>query len=278
MTGNGDFPWRDEDLLKQLYVEQELTQQQIAAKLGCNRRTIHNWMQEFGIESREQGPANPTEPHQKREVLERLYVEQGLSMGEVGDRLGVSRSTIAHWLDRHNLKRDDAPSDETVPLNVDDLSVKDRFWKNVRMGDEDECWEWTSTMSHGYGKMRVQGQQARAHRISYKLANDRNIVGQLVLHHCDNPICVNPNHLYLGSQQDNLADAIDRDRINPPTGEDHPSAKLTEAEVAEIKRCLASGEVQRDIAKEYGVREMQISRIKHEKNWSWVDPAEDMES
>jgi len=87
-----------------------------------------------------------------------------------------------------------------------------RFWSRVVRLGTDECWIWTSTTdSDGYGKIRVTGKQRAAHRVSWALANGRE-PDLCVCHSCDNPKCVNPNHLWLGTQADNLRDMIAKGR------------------------------------------------------------------
>ena len=106
--------------------------------------------------------------------------------------------------------------------------LAERFWPKVRMGDDDECWEWTgSIQSGGYGSIGV-GSMANgtrrvvpAHRAAWELE-----VGPIphyyqVCHHCDNRKCVNPNHLYLGTQKDNIRDMMDRGRWVAPWMERH---------------------------------------------------------
>lgn len=88
--------------------------------------------------------------------------------------------------------------------------LEDRFWSKVRAGDENDCWWWTGAKNNdGYGSLHVLGSQMLAHRISYELVEGR-IGESLVLHHCDNPGCVNPAHLYLGDHDDNMTDMSER--------------------------------------------------------------------
>lgn len=101
-------------------------------------------------------------------------------------------------------------------------SLEDRFWSKVRIGEPDDCWEWTATrFPSGYGNFsmgaRSQG-KVGAHRVAYELANGPIPPGMDICHHCDNPPCCNPRHLYAGSVSDNLRDAVRRGRRRVPSG------------------------------------------------------------
>src|SRR4029077_19707477 len=104
------------------------------------------------------------------------------------------------------------------------MMLDDRFWTKVRRGNDGECWEWTAYKSpKGYGRFQVGGIVGPrfAHRLSYEAHIGRIPEGLFVLHRCDNPACVNPDHLWLGSKADNNRDMTDkgRRRSNPPKGE-----------------------------------------------------------
>ena len=145
------------------------------------------------------------------------------------------------------------------------LSDPGRFWSKVDKSGPDDCWEWTAVRHpFGYGKIKVTGQYEYAHRVAYTL--ERQSPGDdLVLHTCDNPSCVNPNHLYLGDHSDNAQDAFDR-------GRGYRRSDLTEKDVREIKRLLArSDKTHKEIASEFGVVASCISNISTGRNWSHVE-------
>jgi hypothetical protein len=109
------------------------------------------------------------------------------------------------------------------------MPVEDRFWSKVRRGGTDECWEWTAgTNDDGYGVIKVDGRDTGAHRIAWVLIARRGPVpdGMVVMHSCDNPPCVNPAHLSLGTVADNNADRHAKGRtVMPTNGPDFWRAK-----------------------------------------------------
>ena len=150
-------------------------------------------------------------------------------------------------------------------------SLPERFWPKVdRSAGPEACWPWTGTQnaSLGYGQIGRGGMgagMAYAHRVSYELANGAIPDGMCVLHRCDNPPCVNPAHLYLGTIADNNRDAKAKGRT--ALGERNGQAKLTDEQVREIRRIHGSGGVtQRSLARKFGVQFMQISRIVNFQN------------
>lgn len=143
------------------------------------------------------------------------------------------------------------------------------FWSNVdQSGGPDACWPWMRSKNHlGYGNVSWDGKVRRSHRVAYLLANGRWADGE-TMHICDNRACCNPAHLIEGTHADNMADMKAKGRrkgIN--TGERNGRAKLTEVDVREIKRLLATGMSQDEIAFQYGVCQTQISKIERGKAW-----------
>ena len=145
-----------------------------------------------------------------------------------------------------------------------------RFWRNVDRKGANECWEWKGAkIRTGYGRFKVGGKMVYTHRWSYERYRSEIPDGMFVCHHCDNPACVNPLHLFLGTQADNMADRDAKGR--QIKGEAHSGAKLTEADVVAIKRRLqAGGETHKAIATDYGVSQRLISRINTGRQWTHV--------
>jgi hypothetical protein len=166
------------------------------------------------------------------------------------------------------------------------MDLKERFWKKVRILGKDDCWEWQAgLLNGGYGFFKYGDKNIPASRMAWILTfGDPKKL--LVLHSCDNPPCCNPNHLFLGTQQDNINDMIKKGRqvvvsgnkngmvLHPesrPRGEKHPSSKLTDDDVRKIRKMIEDGFIQERIAEKFGVDRAIISNIKRGITRSWVE-------
>lgn len=132
------------------------------------------------------------------------------------------------------------------------------------------CWLWSGpcTSRNGYGIVR-SGQTRSAHRLAWELAHGPIPMGLSVCHHCDTPRCVNPAHLFLGTQQDNLADM--RAKGRQVRGERTHSHKLTAADVLEIRRCLSAGTMSSpEIADRFGISRLHVNAIRRRDVWGWL--------
>lgn len=145
-----------------------------------------------------------------------------------------------------------------------------RFWSKVNKSAPNGCWEWTDFRDpFGYGKIGINGKNRQAHRFSYELHYGAIPEGLCVCHHCDNPSCVNPEHLFLGTLDDNNKDRERKGR--GIQGSTHHHAKLTESQVIEIRRRYACGTVtQKALALEYCVVESVIAGIVTHKSWRHI--------
>lgn len=153
-----------------------------------------------------------------------------------------------------------------------DYTAKDveRFWSKVDLAKVDEefaCWEWTAyTNKSGYGTTWWRGHMKLAHRAVYELAFGEPPADLCVLHHCDRPSCCNPNHMFLGTNADNVRDKVQKGRQFSPRGERHGSCKLSDALVAVIRQRYAQGGIsQRQLAREFDVHQSQVWRIVNHK-------------
>jgi hypothetical protein len=149
-----------------------------------------------------------------------------------------------------------------------------RFWDKVQIGNPNECWPWLACKNNwGYGVFVIDKKQYGAHRFSWMLANEQDIpTGMQVCHSCDNPACVNPAHLWLGTHSDNVADKVLKGRTTkgrPTTfGENHGRAKLDNQDVREIRELLSTGELsKRAIAAKYGVSDTIVRKIANGTLW-----------
>ena len=152
------------------------------------------------------------------------------------------------------------------------MSVEERFWSYVSKGAADMCWLWTRPGNKdGYGKFQILDKTKIAHRVSWELTNGPIPDGLQVLHKCDVPACVNPAHLWLGTQLDNMRDKHTKGRAVYARGEQSGTARLTEQNVYEVFSLRRAGWKQKQIADLYGVKQQCISRILSKKRWAHIN-------
>ena len=113
--------------------------------------------------------------------------------------------------------------------------MAERFWAFVNKGDADVCWEWSGCRKRRYGNFQASSVSKQAHRVAWELQNGVIPDGMSVLHRCDNPPCVNPEHLFLGTQQDNMDDMKRKGRrLGRMTGESNHAAMLSADDVIDV--------------------------------------------
>lgn len=209
-------------------------------QLVTARASCADLMEHFGISLR---------------AINRWLGEQGLAVNRPKGNIYTSRHGI--WQRTNTQEKIDAmfPPER-----------RERFWSYVARLDDDDCWLWRgSTSKHGYGHYTVRHRNHRAHRVSWLLTNGPIPADLHVLHDCDNPSCVNPSHLHLGTPKDNTIDRGARRRTQH--GERHYCAKLTEADVRAIR---ASTERRGVLAKRYGINHTAIKRCQDRITWKHV--------
>ncbi|OOB91234.1 hypothetical protein B0T42_07360 [Rathayibacter sp. VKM Ac-2630] len=148
------------------------------------------------------------------------------------------------------------------------MTVDQRFDAKYAHGAPDECWEWTAGRTiDGYGRFRLDQQHRMiASRFALvRAAGEPSSSMERACHTCDNPPCVNPAHLYWGTEQQNVQDAIDRGR--KAKGATHGRAKLTDADVLSIRAAVTAGRMLKDLADEFGVSAPTISNIVAGRIW-----------
>jgi hypothetical protein len=149
-----------------------------------------------------------------------------------------------------------------------------RFWAKVDKTSVGGCWSWTGgTNGVGYGALGIrlgpdQWEKVSAHRFSWSLAHGEIEPGVFVCHRCDNPRCVNPAHLFLGTHADNMRDRMERGR--QARGERHGHSKLKPADVVLIRNERAAGTTAAALAERFGVSGPCVSRICTGKTWSYI--------
>lgn len=158
-----------------------------------------------------------------------------------------------------------ANSDEVGPRRA---AIISRFWSHVNRAEAEACWSYCGYVSdRGYGVFGYtsggRSVRVRAHRLAWELSRGEIPDGLSVLHRCDNPRCVNPSHLFLGSQKDNMHDAVRKGRKRA-----WGLQKLNAEQVHEIRRRCRRGERQRDVGRAFGVARNTVSQIVNRKTWA----------
>lgn len=143
------------------------------------------------------------------------------------------------------------------------------FW--ARVLKTDNCWLWLGAkQARGYGFVKYHGRQHGAHRIAWQLINGPIPDGMSVCHHCDNPQCVRPEHLFIGTTSDNMIDCSRKGRLVDNSGANQGRSRLTEIDVVEIRTMDKCGISQREIASKYSVSQPLISMILSRKTWRHI--------
>ena len=140
---------------------------------------------------------------------------------------------------------------------------KSDLWRHVLVSDK--CWRWQgyykTGKTHAYGYVSYRGRRESAHRLAWLFFNGPVPPGMVVCHRCDNPGCVRPAHLFLGTQAENMADMVQKKRF---------WSKLSPADIPLIRRAAERGERLREIAGRHGVSRRTINDIVHRRTWSHV--------
>ncbi|MCX4703916.1 HNH endonuclease [Streptomyces sp. NBC_01352] len=151
-----------------------------------------------------------------------------------------------------------------------DEKFADRFWSKV--DPTGDCWLWTAHIKpQGYGQFTVRNEQFYgAHAVSYALVHGPIPPGKVVCHRCDNPPCVNPDHLFLGTQADNAADMIAKGRAPRTRGIARANARLTDEAVQHIRSASRYHGLIRDLAAQFGVSTTTVRAVRNGRKWRHV--------
>lgn len=182
-------------------------------------------------------------------------------------KCGKQFQTNACWVKRGQgiyCSRECARSDRPNP------SWLQRFHKKVDIGDKESCWIWKGKpRKDGYGQIQINKEKKIASRVSWAIHFGDIPKGLEVCHKCDNRICVNPNHLFLGTQKENMEDAVSKGRMH--LGEKHGLSKLTDKQAVEIRKLYATGKFsQSKLGEQFGVSQTIIYLLVNRKTWRHV--------
>jgi len=189
---------------------------------------------------------------------------------ETADRVNeISRQTYARHKEEYLQVRATRRSLANEGDIVHDDKFQKRYWAKVIRGDG--CWEWNAFVNkNGYGQIGFRGALVYAHRAAWTLANGPIPDGLFVCHKCDNRKCCNPEHMFLGTFEDNMNDKVQKGRQARPIGEKSPTSKLTWEQVREIRERYKNETIMQSVlAKEYGVSASAISHVI--TNRTWID-------
>ena len=175
--------------------------------------------------------------------------------------------------DEHKKKISDVTKGRKKAINAGcPTNDENNLWKKVDKKTELECWPWLGQITEkGYGRVRFKGGRYYAHRVIFWLKNptqielsapkvDRDTSGFL-LHKCDNPICCNPAHLFVGSQLDNIRDRDSKNRHADFRGDKNPNSKFTKEQISQMKQEYANGKTAKFLAQEQGVSYSCMKRL-----------------
>jgi hypothetical protein len=158
---------------------------------------------------------------------------------------------------------------EKLSLRISHKSLEEKFWSKVNIKKEDECWIWIGAKEiSGYGYLKnTRTTSIKAHRLSYELHYGEIPDGLQVCHTCDNPACVNPKHLFLGTIADNMADRDKKGRQYDRRGIKNGRAKLSLENVEEIRKLRNEGWTQQSLADRFNISQNAISKVTRYKTY-----------
>lgn len=147
------------------------------------------------------------------------------------------------------------------------MSIEERFWSKVDQGKSSDCWMWTGAiLDCGYGEFKASSQHntvVRSHRYAWQLTHGAIPFGLCVMHECDNRGCVNPNHLKIGTQGENIRDMVAKGRHR------RTEVKLTFKDAEIIRKLYGTGEfTQKELGELYGVTKSQINHVVNYRRWN----------
>ena len=168
---------------------------------------------------------------------------------------GMCRGHYRRWRKGLTGEALEKPLRKKVPNGT---SLEKRLYSNIKKVGE--CWEWQGSTNQGYGRIGYEGKWHLTHRLSWKVAKGDIPEGKFVCHHCDNPKCIRPAHLFLGTHDDNMRDMAEKGRGR--------KGGIPDEQVRAIRKDPRTQQV---ISDEYGITQQTISDIKTGKSYAWVE-------
>lgn len=190
---------------------------------------------------------------------------RGVAFVEIGRRYGIPEYVVRTHAARIGLSR---------RPDLDDELIRNRILDGVRINPITGCWEWQGMVNGGgYGVITCRGRQKLAHRVSYAIFAGRFDLAKDVCHRCDNRLCVNPDHLFIGTRAENMRDAADKGRM--AHGNRLSQAKLTEREAARIRDLWAAGVSAKQLAEDHEISVSCVYSITSGRTWRKTDSRRD---
>lgn len=152
-------------------------------------------------------------------------------------------------------------------------TLEERFWAKVDRRGPNDCWIFTGKgrYSGDYGLLKFNSARLAAHRVSWEIANNMKIPdGQIILHICDNPPCVNPSHLKVGTRKQNAIDMVEKGRNSITVGEANPNSTIRLSDVLEIRRLMTLDMSCMEISRHLGIKYTTVWGVYNGKTWKHI--------
>lgn len=211
---------------------------------------------------------NQQPAYRSKETLRQMYYEDEMTIQEMADEFGCTKTTVCYWMDKYDMQRRYSGT------------LKERFEQyHEKDANENGCWLWQNQPDEwGYGTITDGDKTRKAHRVAFDLYRDEPLPefspDAQVNHTCHNPDCVNPDHLYIGTAKENMNDALDVESWggdDRARGSEIGNSKISEDDVKEIKRRCQSGETQKAVAADFPISHSMVNKIMTGQWWAHVE-------